>query len=341
MTFTATPASHRTPPAHLRPRTPRSDRPRLRAALTALAALATGLTLTLGAAPAQAAPPSPSGLPSTVEPLSPYVPDTSCDGGTRPGTRALGDLLARTYATTYITGRACGTSNLARTEHYDGRAVDVFFSTRVASQRAKAADLVTWLFKTDARGNRYANARRLGVMYVIWDGKIWGSYNTAAGWRPYSSCATTTSAPYDTTCHRDHVHISLSWAGAMGRTSWWSKRVAPTEYGPCRVPDLAWAPSVFTVNTRGCTAYGTVPARRGASAVATRLNGYSGMLVQRGSTGPLVTDLQRVLLVTPTGYFGTVTEGRLRAYQARKRIPQTGRLDPTTWRALLVSVGAR
>jgi peptidoglycan hydrolase-like protein with peptidoglycan-binding domain len=36
-----------------------------------------------------------------------------------------------------------------------------------------------------------------------------------------------------------------------------------------------------------------------------------------------------------TGLFGPQTLGDLRAFQARRRLPITGRTDPATWRALL------
>jgi hypothetical protein len=42
---------------------------------------------------------------------------------------------------------------------------------------------------------------------------------------------------YDTTCHRNHVHLSFSWDGALGRTSFWSGWVAcPTPLADPVVP---------------------------------------------------------------------------------------------------------
>ena len=71
-------------------------------------------------------------------------------------------------------------------------------------------------------------------MYLIWNNRIWGAYRAADGWRPYLDCASATSKADDTRCHRDHLHVSLSWEGAMGRTSYWTDRVADRDYGPCR-----------------------------------------------------------------------------------------------------------
>jgi hypothetical protein len=40
-----------------------------------------------------------------------------------------------------------------------------------------------WLFRADPRGRRFAMARRVGVMYIIHNRHIWGSYRAAEGWR--------------------------------------------------------------------------------------------------------------------------------------------------------------
>jgi hypothetical protein len=42
---------------------------------------------------------------------------------------------------------------------------------------------------------------------------------------PYSACFTERGRPRKgvdrTTAHKDHIHLSLSWAGARKRTSFW------------------------------------------------------------------------------------------------------------------------
>jgi hypothetical protein len=53
----------------------------------------------------------------------------------------------------------------------------------------------------------------MGLMYIIWDEKIWNA-DTAA-WQPY----------HGTSAHIDHAHISMSWAGALSQTSFWSGKV--------------------------------------------------------------------------------------------------------------------
>ena len=88
------------------------------------------------------------------------------------------------------------------------------------------------LLAGDAAGHPYANARRLGIMYIIWNNQIWGSYRAGEGWRAYGQCAAHPEPGYDASCHRDHIHFSLSWAGAQGRTSFWTRSVAAPDYGP-------------------------------------------------------------------------------------------------------------
>jgi hypothetical protein len=59
-------------------------------------------------------------------------------------------------------------------------------------------------------------ARRLGVMYIIFNRKIWRSYDP--GWGSYSG----------TNPHTDHIHISLSYDGSTGRTSFWTNKTLKT-----------------------------------------------------------------------------------------------------------------
>jgi hypothetical protein len=71
-------------------------------------------------------------------------------------------------------------------------------------------------------------ARRLGVQYLIWNSRTWRDYDPARGWTEYDGClhAKMRKKAYDNTCHRTHVHISLTWDGAYKRTSYFGKYVA-------------------------------------------------------------------------------------------------------------------
>jgi hypothetical protein len=84
-----------------------------------------------------------------------------------------------------------------------------------SADRAVAGDVLNWLLATDQYGNRHAMARRLGIMYIIWNRQVWRAYQSSSGWQPYSG-----SNP-----HTDHIHFSFSWPGARKQTTWWA---APT-----------------------------------------------------------------------------------------------------------------
>ncbi|MBL8931766.1 MAG: peptidoglycan-binding protein [Kineosporiaceae bacterium] len=305
------------------------------------AARPAALPVTVRAAAAVPAPRTPSGLPRGIESLAPYVPQNSCNPVWLPGSSALGDLLRATYpGTSYSVGRDCGADGMA-SEHYEGRAVDWFVSVRKPDQAARATALLNWLFATDAAGNRFANARRLGIMYIIWNDRIWGSYSAEAGWRAYSTCALRTSAAADTTCHRDHIHISLSWAGAMRRTSFWTGTVAPTDYGPCAPADLNWAARYSAARPSPCPPHPTLTPPLGASPTLAALVRYGGARLAPGSSGVIVRTVQSTLGLTPDGAYGPATTAAVTAFQRARRLNVTGITDPATWRALIADRTAR
>jgi hypothetical protein len=186
-------------------------------------------------------PQSPVPLPKTVESFAPYQPQIYCDPTVKPGTQALADLLTSTYAGTQIvsTVRPCGTDT---SEHYDGRAIDWGVDHRIDKQRRQGKAFLSWLFATDGHGNPYAMARRLGVMYVIWNKQIWGSWDQT--WEPYACAGDATS------CHIDHMHISLDWSGAMQQTSFWDGQVADPIAAPVYTIRHRNAPQHFTVDVQ-------------------------------------------------------------------------------------------
>ena len=173
------------------------------------------------ALPAQAAP-ATVGSSSAIEAFAPYQGQVVCDPVARVGAVALRQLVLASYPGTSDAGitRACTTGGAS--EHKEGRAWDWRVSTSNPTQVLQVADLMTWLLAPDQYGNQAAMARRLGIMYMIWDAKVWKSYQASRGWQPYTG-----GSP-----HTDHVHFSLSWAGAYGLTSYWTGRVAPVVPGP-------------------------------------------------------------------------------------------------------------
>jgi hypothetical protein len=212
-------------------------------AVTVVAVLAGGL-----AAPAaQAAPPVPTPpvtLPAAIDLPAFYEAQTVCDPTPRPGATALRDLLVSTYgpATVYIP-RACSGSV---SEHFDGRAVDWMRTVRNATQKAMADTFVNWLLAPAADGTPHEMARRLGIMYIIWNNRMIRMYDPGRGWTDYKGCLDPSrqGTSLDTSCHRDHVHLSMSWDGAAKATSWWTG-VAQTR-PLCRAATTSAAPTAGT-----------------------------------------------------------------------------------------------
>jgi hypothetical protein len=160
---------------------------------------------------------APGTVTGPIEGYAAYEPQRTCDPTAKVGTRALAGALLRDYTGSRNLGivRPCGVGG--RSEHKEGRAFDWGVNIANPSERAAAEAFIKALLATDGAGNRHALMRRMGVMYVIWNSQIISSYRINEGWRPYSGAS----------AHRDHVHISLSWAGALGRTSFWSGTVPP------------------------------------------------------------------------------------------------------------------
>jgi hypothetical protein len=209
-------------------------------------------------------------------------------------------------------------------------------SVRNARQYAAAKAALGWLLATDRAGNRAAMARRLGIMYLIFNNRMWGSWD--GRWHEYNGCSKRPSRGDDNSCHRTHVHVSLSWSGAMGRTSYWTKRVAGTDYGPCRPRDLNWAYLYKRPNYVGCADYPLVRPARTASTTKKALVKYSGAPVRRGWSGPAVSSVQRALHVAASGTYGAATVSAVRGFQGRHHLTVTGAMNPPTWRALLAAV---
>ena len=199
-----------------------------------------------GTAAAQAAEPVPVPVPpvppsTPPEALARYVGQVSCETTVKPGTTAFRQTLVDTYgpSTTVGTLRACTTGGAS--EHKQGRALDWMLDASAPADAETATAFLTWLTGPDADGVAAGNARRLGVMYVIWNKSTWQSWTGA--WKPYTGASP----------HTDHIHISLSWDGAMKRTSWWTG-VATTryDYGPCQKYIGELAPAYTAPNYTPC-----------------------------------------------------------------------------------------
>lgn len=152
-----------------------------------------------------------------IEGYARYEGQSTCDPTPKPGTLAIRNLLLARYPGTTSLGISRNCDVGGRSEHKEGRAFDWGANVTDVEQRAAVEDFLQFLFATDSYGHKHALARRMGVMYVIWNAQIWSASNADAGWQPYSG----------ESAHTDHVHISLSWAGARAETSYYSGKVVP------------------------------------------------------------------------------------------------------------------
>jgi hypothetical protein len=165
---------------------------------------------------AAALPPTGTG---PLDDLAPYQPQTTCSPRAKPGAVGFRRIVLASFPATGSAGisRACSIGG--RSEHKEGRAWDWAVTVSSPSDRAATRRVFDWLLRADSGGRRFAMARRLGVMYIIHNRRIWGSYRADEGWRRYVGANP----------HTDHVHFSFSWAGARKQTSHWDG--TPVTYG--------------------------------------------------------------------------------------------------------------
>jgi hypothetical protein len=261
------------------------------------------------------------GLSTTVDAPSPYEGQTTCTKAPRPGTVALATWLMKTYPVTGSMGmmRACNVGG--RSEHKDGRAFDWKADVAKKKTRRAAYDFINKALATDAQGNAHALARRMGIMYIIYNDTIWSSYYDFtprkylhAGCKKRRKCSRTLR-------HLDHVHISLGYAGAAAQTSWYR------EQGVASEPVLHPGTNELDANETAVTAL-TAPANGTVTSSSFLLRaGVTYRIVATGSTpydpaqgpgdancttptdGSAATPAARGPLTTPLPIFGTGTWG--------------------------------
>jgi hypothetical protein len=182
------------------------------------------LTVVVGLLGALLVVASPARAAGPVEDYAPYQPQTRCSPKAKKGTVVLASWVVRKYG-----GRSGGISRGCRvggqSEHKEGRAFDWMVTVRKKADRKRVKRFLKDIFATDAAGNRDAKARRMGIMYVIWDDRIWSAYGGFRarrykhyGCKKVSRCSATLR-------HRDHVHISITRHAAKGRYSWYAGRL--------------------------------------------------------------------------------------------------------------------
>jgi hypothetical protein len=164
---------------------------------------------------------------SPVEDYASYQPAEHCAKSAKPGTQVLAEwIVAKLGGGLGGIWRACSTS---RSEHHEGRAFDWTLDATKDKDRRRAAQLRARLFATDSAGNTHALARRMGVMYIIWNDHMWSAWDGFVKEDYLSSSCRSRRACSVTLRHRDHLHISLTRAGGRGETSWYDGRLPDPE----------------------------------------------------------------------------------------------------------------
>ena len=160
-----------------------------------------------------------------LEPYAGYQPQTTCKRRPKPGVLMLADWLVARGGGYGPISRSCRGSSTS--EHKESRAFDWLLDADSPTDQALAAALLDELFAPDDTGQPHALARRMGIMYVIWDDTMYASYDgfqaepyLSSGCRSRRSCSPTLR-------HRDHMHLSLTRQGAKGLTSWYAAQEPP------------------------------------------------------------------------------------------------------------------
>ena len=159
-----------------------------------------------------------------VEDYAGYQPQVFCAPKAKAGTTAFAEWLVRRHGgTAGGISRACSSGGVS--EHKEGRAFDWMLDAASASDGEAAQAFLDEVFATDRAGNADAKARRMGIMYVIWNDRMYSAWD---GFEPepyLSSSCKTRKRCSKTLRHRDHVHVSLTRQAAKGLTSWYATRV--------------------------------------------------------------------------------------------------------------------
>ncbi len=169
-------------------------------------------------------------LPAEYDVAPTYEGQNQCDPTIKPGAQKLADLIKGTYGADQTVWIPRGCDVGGQSEHKEGRALDWMTDVRKAQPRADAEAFLSWLLGPDQFGTPYGNAMRLGVMYIGWNDRIWRGYEVGRGWTELKGCFAKPDPGADTVCHRNHIHISLTWDGATGSNSFWDGTATTAPY---------------------------------------------------------------------------------------------------------------
>ena len=183
-------------------------------------------------------------LDDPVDPYSNAAPSVCSNGYVYPGVYAFRDILASSYgARTASLARSCpATMTTYSSYHARGLALDWRLSAYNGTEAAYAQQILNWLFQPNSEGDNHVRLRRLGIIEVIWNDRMWTRFDREATsniqtWRvyDYSGCVAGGGNP-DTCAHRDHIHFSFSLEGGNMQRSWWFTEMTPYRDSPTTGP---------------------------------------------------------------------------------------------------------
>lgn len=184
--------------------------------------------------PGEGLPAAP--MPAPLPPLPPevavnieYEPQTTCESSPKPGALRLEQIIKGTYGANQYTWIPRDCDRGGRSEHKEGRAIDWMVDVRDPVDRANAEAFLNWLLGPDAAGRPYGHALQLGIMYIGWHDRFWRGYGIDRGWTELKGCFAKPEPKHDNYCHRNHIHISLTWAGARGEVPGMAPAPAPEQ----------------------------------------------------------------------------------------------------------------
>lgn len=177
-----------------------------RARMFACAVAATAVSA-FAAPAANADVPWPYQFMPHIDGYAAYDGQDTCSSTAKPGTIYLRDHLNFWYGN-HSSGITRSCSVGGQSEHKEGRALDWMIN----AGDPVATQVLNDMLKTDEHGNAQAKARRMGMMYIIFNRKIFRLYQAGQGWQTYTGADP----------HTDHIHFSMAWSGANKQTSWWT-----------------------------------------------------------------------------------------------------------------------
>jgi hypothetical protein len=133
---------------------------------------------------------------SPAEDYAPMEPETACDPTPKPGVTAFKNYVLSNFGGTDLgIIRECGGS-------MSGHTAGTAWDWGTLANSAKVDALLSAL-----QANDNELIRRTGLMYMIWNQRIWNTRSRV--WQNYTG----------PNPHTDHVHFSFGSEGAWGRTS--------------------------------------------------------------------------------------------------------------------------